>query len=80
MCESSLEKNFTVDTIAHTLVLSHLHSAKGLQVGRIYARTGREGCSMPLGVIDLLFIMCSKFAFAFAFACQSIRSINWSSP
>lgn len=31
MCESSLEKNFTVDTIAHTLVLSHLHSAKGLQ-------------------------------------------------
>jgi len=31
MCESSLEKNFTVDTIAHTLVLSHLHSAKGLK-------------------------------------------------
>jgi len=31
MCESSLEKNFAVDTIAHTLVLSHLHSAKGLK-------------------------------------------------
>ena len=32
MCESSLEKTFAVDTIAHTLVLSHLHSAKGLKV------------------------------------------------
>jgi len=31
MCESSLEKTFAVDTIAHTLVLSHLHSAKGLK-------------------------------------------------
>jgi len=31
MCEQSLEKTFAVDTIAHTLVLSHLHSAKGLK-------------------------------------------------
>ena len=35
MCESSLEKNFAVDTIAHTLVLSHLHSAKGLKVSGV---------------------------------------------
>lgn len=31
MCECSLERNFSTDTIAHTLVLSHLHSAKGLK-------------------------------------------------
>ena len=35
MCEQSLEKTFAVDTIAHTLVLSHLHSAKGLKVSDV---------------------------------------------